>query len=145
MNYWLSFFQLPRTYMEYVYTDLCQVVCIIKFLREHYYYSVFRCLLLPHCSVFEETELIILIRKMEQILTYEWCLESPMLQLSFSISSFSVFHFISSLFLYRGEKYMGMWQDDVCQGNGVVVTQFGLYYEGNFHLNKMMVSRIFCM
>lgn len=33
---------------------------------------------------------------------------------------------------------MGMWQDDVCQGNGVVVTQFGLYYEGNFHLNKMM-------
>ncbi|XP_057160023.1 alsin isoform X6 [Ursus arctos] len=38
----------------------------------------------------------------------------------------------------RGEKYMGMWQDDVCQGNGVVVTQFGLYYEGNFHLNKMM-------
>ncbi|XP_017452006.1 alsin isoform X2 [Rattus norvegicus] len=38
----------------------------------------------------------------------------------------------------RGEKYMGMWQDDACQGNGVVVTQFGLYYEGNFHLNKMM-------
>ncbi|XP_049743812.1 alsin isoform X1 [Elephas maximus indicus] len=38
----------------------------------------------------------------------------------------------------RGEKYMGMWQDDVCQGNGVVVTQFGLYYEGNFNLNKMM-------
>ncbi|KAL6088841.1 hypothetical protein STEG23_000702, partial [Scotinomys teguina] len=37
----------------------------------------------------------------------------------------------------RGEKYMGMWQDDVCQGNGVVVTQFGLYYEGSFHLNKM--------
>uniref|UniRef100_H0X3E6 Alsin n=1 Tax=Otolemur garnettii TaxID=30611 RepID=H0X3E6_OTOGA len=38
----------------------------------------------------------------------------------------------------RGEKYMGLWQDDACQGNGVVVTQFGLYYEGNFHLNKMM-------
>ncbi|XP_063115632.1 alsin isoform X2 [Cavia porcellus] len=37
----------------------------------------------------------------------------------------------------RGEKYMGMWQDDACHGNGVVVTQFGLYYEGNFHLNKM--------
>lgn len=37
----------------------------------------------------------------------------------------------------RGEKYMGMWQDDACQGNGVVVTQFGLYYEGSFHLNKM--------
>ena len=40
---------------------------------------------------------------------------------------------------------MGMWQDDACQGNGVVVTQFGLYYEGNFHLNKMMVSGIFCL
>lgn len=42
----------------------------------------------------------------------------------------------------RGEKYMGMWQDDVCQGNGVVVTQFGLYYEGNFHLNKMAGSGV---
>ncbi|XP_077175277.1 alsin isoform X2 [Paroedura picta] len=38
----------------------------------------------------------------------------------------------------RGEKYMGMWQDDLCQGNGVVVTQFGLYYEGAFSSNKMM-------
>ncbi|KAM6463236.1 alsin isoform 1-T1 [Liasis olivaceus] len=38
----------------------------------------------------------------------------------------------------RGEKYMGMWQDDLCQGNGVVVTQFGLYYEGSFNNNKMM-------
>ncbi|XP_013926177.1 PREDICTED: alsin [Thamnophis sirtalis] len=38
----------------------------------------------------------------------------------------------------RGEKYMGMWQDDFCQGNGVVVTQFGLYYEGSFNNNKMM-------
>ncbi|KAM5280168.1 alsin [Ctenodactylus gundi] len=42
----------------------------------------------------------------------------------------------------RGEKYMGMWQEDACQGNGVVVTQFGLYYEGNFHLNKMMGNGI---
>nr|XP_020670133.1 alsin [Pogona vitticeps] len=38
----------------------------------------------------------------------------------------------------RGEKYMGMWQEDLCQGNGVVVTQFGLYYEGAFNSNKMM-------
>nr|DBA20075.1 TPA: hypothetical protein GDO54_015815 [Pyxicephalus adspersus] len=38
----------------------------------------------------------------------------------------------------RGEKYMGMWQDDLRQGNGLVVTQFGLYYEGAFNLNKMM-------
>lgn len=43
-------------------------------------------------------------------------------------------------FFFRGEKYMGMWQDDLCQGNGVVVTQFGLYYEGVFSSNKMMVS-----
>ncbi|XP_068101201.1 alsin [Hyperolius riggenbachi] len=38
----------------------------------------------------------------------------------------------------RGEKYMGMWQDDLRQGNGLVVTQFGLYYEGAFSCNKMM-------
>lgn len=47
--------------------------------------------------------------------------------------------FLTSFF-FRGEKYMGMWQDDLCQGNGVVVTQFGLYYEGAFSTNKMMVS-----
>lgn len=35
---------------------------------------------------------------------------------------------------------MGMWQDHLRQGNGVVVTQFGLYYEGAFKDNKMMVS-----
>ncbi|XP_053328215.1 alsin [Spea bombifrons] len=38
----------------------------------------------------------------------------------------------------RGEKFMGMWQDDLRQGSGLVVTQFGLYYEGAFNLNKMM-------
>ncbi|XP_051872178.1 alsin isoform X4 [Pristis pectinata] len=37
----------------------------------------------------------------------------------------------------RGEKYMGMWLDDARHGNGVVVTQFGLYYEGAFSNNKM--------
>ncbi|KAM8904610.1 alsin isoform 2-T2 [Spinachia spinachia] len=37
----------------------------------------------------------------------------------------------------KGEKYMGMWQDHIRQGNGVVVTQFGLYYEGAFKDNKM--------
>lgn len=47
---------------------------------------------------------------------------------------------IPTSFFLRGEKYMGMWQDDLCQGNGVVVTQFGLYYEGAFSTNKMMVS-----
>lgn len=34
---------------------------------------------------------------------------------------------------------MGVWQDDQKQGNGVIVTQFGLYYEGAFSNNKMMV------
>uniref|UniRef100_A0A8B9M0G4 Alsin Rho guanine nucleotide exchange factor ALS2 b n=1 Tax=Astyanax mexicanus TaxID=7994 RepID=A0A8B9M0G4_ASTMX len=38
----------------------------------------------------------------------------------------------------RGEKYMGLWQEDLRQGNGVIVTQFGLYYEGAFSNNKMM-------
>ncbi|XP_026074542.1 alsin-like [Carassius auratus] len=38
----------------------------------------------------------------------------------------------------RGEKYMGMWLDDQRHGDGVVITQFGLYYEGNFINNKMM-------
>lgn len=46
-------------------------------------------------------------------------------------------------FLHRGEKYMGMWQDHTRQGNGVVVTQFGLYYEGAFKDNKMMVGTSF--
>lgn len=34
---------------------------------------------------------------------------------------------------------MGMWQDNQRHGTGVVVTQFGLYYEGTFKENKMMV------
>ncbi|XP_072541786.1 alsin isoform X2 [Salminus brasiliensis] len=38
----------------------------------------------------------------------------------------------------KGEKYMGMWVEDQRQGSGVVVTQFGLYYEGAFSNNKMM-------
>lgn len=41
--------------------------------------------------------------------------------------------------LPRGEKHMGTWQDNLRQGTGVVVTQFGLYYEGAFKDNKMMV------
>ncbi|XP_030642141.1 alsin [Chanos chanos] len=40
----------------------------------------------------------------------------------------------------RGEKYMGMWLDDQRQGTGVVVTQYGLYYEGAFSANRMMGS-----
>lgn len=34
---------------------------------------------------------------------------------------------------------MGTWQDNQRHGTGVVVTQFGLYYEGAFKENKMMV------
>ncbi|MEQ2164877.1 hypothetical protein GOODEAATRI_011231 [Goodea atripinnis] len=44
-----------------------------------------------------------------------------------------------SVFIGQGEKYMGMWQDHQRQGMGVVVTQFGLYYEGVFKDNKMML------
>ncbi|KAM3585310.1 uncharacterized protein V6R79_013967 [Siganus canaliculatus] len=42
----------------------------------------------------------------------------------------------------KGEKFMGMWQDHQRQGTGVVVTQFGLYYEGAFKDNKMAGSGI---
>lgn len=35
---------------------------------------------------------------------------------------------------------MGTWQENLRQGTGVVVTQFGLYYEGAFKDNKMTVS-----
>uniref|UniRef100_A0A8C4Z9M6 Alsin Rho guanine nucleotide exchange factor ALS2 n=1 Tax=Gadus morhua TaxID=8049 RepID=A0A8C4Z9M6_GADMO len=37
----------------------------------------------------------------------------------------------------RGEKYMGVYQENQRQGSGVIVTQFGLYYEGTFKDNKM--------
>uniref|UniRef100_A0AAQ4RL14 PH domain-containing protein n=1 Tax=Gasterosteus aculeatus aculeatus TaxID=481459 RepID=A0AAQ4RL14_GASAC len=40
----------------------------------------------------------------------------------------------------RGEKYMGLWLDEQRHGNATVVTQCGLYYEGNFRDNKMCVS-----
>ena len=35
---------------------------------------------------------------------------------------------------------MGMWLENQRQGSAVVVTQFGLYYEGTFGNNKMTVS-----
>ncbi|KAI3356099.1 hypothetical protein L3Q82_017364, partial [Scortum barcoo] len=37
----------------------------------------------------------------------------------------------------RGEKYMGTWLDEQRHGNAVVVTQYGVYYEGTFRDNKM--------
>lgn len=36
-----------------------------------------------------------------------------------------------------GEKYMGMWLEDCKHGNGMVVTIDGIYYEGNFVMNKL--------
>ncbi|XP_076011850.1 alsin-like isoform X3 [Genypterus blacodes] len=38
----------------------------------------------------------------------------------------------------RGEKYMGLWLDDQRHGSAVVVTQYGVYYEGSFKDNKMV-------
>ena len=45
--------------------------------------------------------------------------------------------------LYRGEKYMGMWENDVRCGNGLIVTLDGIYNEGRFVQNKLMVG-CFC-
>ncbi|XP_063613523.1 alsin-like, partial [Penaeus indicus] len=39
--------------------------------------------------------------------------------------------------IVRGEKYMGLWQGDLRQGPGMVVTMNGVYYEGSFHSNKL--------
>lgn len=49
-------------------------------------------------------------------------------------------NFDSIIFPFRGEKFMGIWLEDQRHGTGVVVTQFGLYYEGEFSNNKMVVS-----
>lgn len=40
----------------------------------------------------------------------------------------------------RGERYIGMWLDDLRHGEGVVVTQSGLCYQRTFHADKMVVS-----
>uniref|UniRef100_A0A3Q3KU11 Alsin Rho guanine nucleotide exchange factor ALS2 a n=1 Tax=Labrus bergylta TaxID=56723 RepID=A0A3Q3KU11_9LABR len=37
----------------------------------------------------------------------------------------------------RGEKYMGLWLDEQRHGSAVVVTQYGVYFEGTFRENKM--------
>ncbi|KAM3608464.1 uncharacterized protein V6R79_026113 [Siganus canaliculatus] len=37
----------------------------------------------------------------------------------------------------KGEKYMGLWLDEQRHGNAVVVTQYGVYFEGTFKDNKM--------
>ncbi|XP_069957233.1 alsin isoform X3 [Cherax quadricarinatus] len=39
--------------------------------------------------------------------------------------------------IVKGEKYMGMWQNNNRHGPGMVVTMNGVYYEGNFYQNKL--------
>lgn len=43
----------------------------------------------------------------------------------------------------KGEKYLGMWQNNQRHGPGMVVTMNGVYYEGNFYQNKLTVSLSF--
>ncbi|XP_075444127.1 ALS2 C-terminal-like protein isoform X1 [Ascaphus truei] len=38
----------------------------------------------------------------------------------------------------KGERYIGMWQDNVKHGQGIVVTHSGACYQGIFHLNKLV-------
>ncbi|XP_039221187.1 ALS2 C-terminal-like protein isoform X2 [Crotalus tigris] len=42
----------------------------------------------------------------------------------------------------RGERYIGMWQNDQRHGPGIVVTQSGLCFQRTFHLDKMVGSGI---
>ena len=44
--------------------------------------------------------------------------------------------------LPRGERYIGMWQADQRHGPGVMVTQAGVCYQGNFQADKMVVSGV---
>ena len=44
---------------------------------------------------------------------------------------------------FRGEKYMGMWESDSRHGPGLLVTLDGIYNQGNFLQNKLMVCT-FC-
>jgi len=37
---------------------------------------------------------------------------------------------------------MGMWQDDGKHGSGCIVSLDGMYFEGNFVQNKMMVRSV---
>ena len=45
----------------------------------------------------------------------------------------------------RGEKYMGKWENNCRHGNGMVITMGGLYYEGVFVQNKVMVRTPVCI
>ncbi|NXH37159.1 AL2CL protein, partial [Myiagra hebetior] len=42
----------------------------------------------------------------------------------------------------RGERYIGMWRDDLRHGAGIVVTQSGICFQRMFHADKMVGSGI---
>ncbi|KAK7113743.1 alsin-like isoform X2 [Littorina saxatilis] len=39
--------------------------------------------------------------------------------------------------ILKGEKYMGLWVEDHRHGNGIMVTLDGMYFEGNFYVDKL--------
>ena len=41
---------------------------------------------------------------------------------------------------FLGEKYMGLWLDNNRHGNGIIVTIDGLYFEGTFVQNNILVG-----
>ena len=51
--------------------------------------------------------------------------------------------FLFVFFFFRGEKYMGMWESDSRHGPGLLVTLDGIYNQGNFLQNKLMVCTYF--
>lgn len=51
--------------------------------------------------------------------------------------------FILFIYFYLGEKYLGLWNNNMKQGNGLIVTLDGVYYEGNFVHNVLTVKRSF--
>ncbi|KAM4689821.1 ALS2 C-terminal-like protein isoform 2-T4 [Discoglossus pictus] len=42
----------------------------------------------------------------------------------------------------RGERYIGMWQDNLRHGPGIILTHSGACYQGMFHFNKLVGSGI---
>lgn len=44
--------------------------------------------------------------------------------------------------IVAGEKYLGNWVDNKKQGNGILVTSDGIYYEGTFNQDTLTVNNI---
>ena len=58
------------------------------------------------------------------------------------------FYFCFCLFVclyFRGEKYMGMWENDCRHGPGLLVTLDGIYNEGTFVQGKLSVRHLVAM